>query len=407
MSVIDALALGWEARTWEPRSSMATMSRAAAARKGTPYRAAVPPQIATMRLTFGDAVLAAAEDARAEVTRFDAELSSMFGGEGEFAPLATVLLRTESSSSSQIENITAGARALALAEIGLARHGSNAELVAANVEAMQRAVAEADRLTPASILAIHAALMHDQPSADPGVFRTEPVWIGGAGAYPHGAQFVPPHHERIPDGIEDLCAFLGRTDLPLVAHAAVAHAQFETIHPFVDGNGRTGRALVHAMLRHGRATTRTTVPVSAGLLTDPSAYFTALTAYRAGDPDPIVTRFSEATFAAISNSRMLAAALKETDERWHAVLSARSDSVAWRILPMLLAQPAVTSRLVQQRTGVSQPAVDRALRQLSEAGILSSKNEHGAERRRDVVWRADEVITALDDFAERARRVRH
>ena len=80
--------------------------------------------------------------------------------------------------------------------------------------------------------------------------------------------------------------------------------------------------------------------------------------------------------------------------------------MAWRILPILLAQPAVTSRLVQQRTGVSQPAVDRALRQLSEAGILTSKNEHGAERRRDVVWRADEVITALDAFAERARRAR-
>ena len=127
------------------------------------------------------------------------------------------------------------------------------------------------------------------------------------------------------------------------------------------------------MLRHGRATTRTTVPVSAGLLTDTSTYFTALTAYRAGDPDPIVTRFSEATFAAIGNSRALAAALKGIDERWRAELTARRDSVAWQILPILLAQPAVTSRLVQQRTGVSQPAADRALRQLSEAGILTAE----------------------------------
>ena len=407
MSAIEALALRWEARTWEPQSAVATMSRAATARKGTPYKAAVPAQIATLRLTFDDAVTAAAEDARAEVTRFDAELSAMFGGEGEFAPLASVLLRTESSSSSQIENITAGARALALAEIGLAKHGSNAELVVANVEAMQRALTEADRMTPASILAIHAALMHDQRSADPGVFRSEPVWIGGSGAYPHGAQFVPPHQERIRDGIEDLCAFIGRTDLPLIAHAAIAHAQFETIHPFVDGNGRTGRALVHGMLRHGRATTRTTVPISAGLLTDTSTYFTALTAYRAGDPNPIVARFTDATFAAIDNSRVLAATLKGIDERWHAALTARSDSVAWRVLPVLLAQPAVTSRLVQQRTGVSQPAADRALRQLSEAGIVTSKNEHGGDRRRDVVWRSDEVITALDEFGERARRVRH
>lgn len=407
MSVIDALALGWEPRTWEPQSAMATMSRAAAARRGTPYQAAVTPRIAAMRFTLDDAVTAAAEDARAEVTRFDAELSTMFEARGEFAPLASVLLRTESSSSSQIENITAGSRALALAEIGLARHGSNAELVVANVEAMQRALADADLVTPASILAIHAALMHDQPAADPGLFRQEPVWIGGSGAYPHGAQFVPPHHERIADGIQDLCDFTARTDLPLVAHAAIAHAQFETIHPFVDGNGRTGRALVHAMLRHGGATTRTTVPVSAGLLTDTSTYFAALTAYRAGDPDPIVARFSEATFAAIGNSRVLAGALKAIDERWRAQLAARSDSVAWRILPILLAQPAVTSRVVQERTGVSQPAADRALRQLSEAGIVTAKNEHGRDRRRDVVWRADEVITALDEFAERARRARH
>ena len=359
-----------------------------------------------MRLTFDDAVTAAAEDARAEATRFDAELSGTFEGSEGFAPLASVLLRTEAASSSQIENITVGSRALALAEIGLARYGSNAELVVANVAAMQRAVAEAGRMTPAAILAIHAALMHDQPSAEPGAFRNEPVWIGGSGAYPHGAQFIPPHHERIRAGIQDLCAFIGRTDLPLIAHIAVAHAQFETIHPFLDGNGRTGRALVHAMLRHSRTTTRTTVPISAGLLTDTDAYFSALTAYRGGDPDPIVERFSEATFAAIGNSRVLAEELKGIVERWRLDLTARRDSVAWRIVPILLAQPAVTSRMVQERTGVSQPAADRALRHLGEAGILTSTNEHGRERKRDVVWRSDEVITALDGFAARSRRAR-
>ena len=80
--------------------------------------------------------------------------------------------------------------------------------------------------------------------------------------------------------------------------------------------------------------------------------------------------------------------------------------MAWRILPILLAQPAVSSRLVQQRTGASQPGVDRALRQLADAGIVTSRNEHGRDRRRDVVWRSDEVISALDEFGERARRGR-
>ena len=407
MDTIQALALGWESRVWESKSTAPTMSRTAAARRGTAYQAAVPARIATMRFPLDDAVSAAAEDARAEVTRFDAELSAVFERAEDFAPLASVLLRTESSSSSQIENITASSRALALAEIGLAKFGSNADLVAANVEAMQRAVAGAETITPDSILAIHAALMHDQPSTDPGTFRTEPVWIGGSSEYPHGADFIPPHHERIESAIEDLCAFAERTDLPLVAQAAIAHAQFETIHPFIDGNGRTGRALVHAMFRHGGATTRTTVPVSAGLLTDTHAYFSALTAYRAGDPNPIVQRFSEATFAAIGNSRTLASDLKAIEGRWHADLTARSDSAAWSVLPVLLAQPAVTSRLVQQRTGVSQPAADRALRHLRGAGIVTARNEHGKDRRRDVVWRSDEVIAALDAFAERARRGRH
>ncbi|MGL5849358.1 MAG: Fic family protein [Phycicoccus sp.] len=406
MSTIEALALGWEPRTWEPRSAQTAMSRLAAARRGTTYQAAVPARIATMRVTLDDAVTAAAEDARAEVTRFDAELSAMFERHGDFAPLASVLLRTESASSSQIENITASSRALALAEIGLATYGSNADLVVANVDAMQRAVSGVQRMTPPSILAIHAALMHHQPAAKPGAFRSEPVWIGGSNDFPHGADFVPPHSERIADAVVDLCAFADRTDQPLIAQVALAHAQFETIHPFIDGNGRTGRALVHAMLKHGGSTTRTTVPVSAGLLTDTGAYFSALTTYRSGDPNPIVARFSEATFAAISNSRVLASALKEIEGRWRAHLTARRDSAAWEVLPILLAQPAVTSRLVQEQTGVSQPAADRALRQLSDAGIVTVKNEHGKERRRDVVWRSDEVIAALDEFGERARRGR-
>ena len=73
--------------------------------------------------------------------------------------------------------------------------------------------------------------------------------------------------------MDDLVAFLGRLDIPVLAHVAIAHAQFETIHPFPDGNGRTGRAIVQAMLRHSRVTTNITVPVSAGLLHDAEGYY--------------------------------------------------------------------------------------------------------------------------------------
>lgn len=215
------------------------------------YPASVPAVITPMSFDVDSTVSAAAEDARAAITRFDAELSSLAGGDHEFAPMASVLLRTESMSSSQIENITAGARTLALAELGLTGFGSNAKQVVANVDAIKRALTVADDVSLETILSIHEALMRDQPHIGPGAFREEQVWIGGRDSYPHGADFVPPHHSRIRSTIDDLCAFTERSDLPLVAQVAIAHAQFETIHPFNDGNGRTGRAPVHAMLKKG------------------------------------------------------------------------------------------------------------------------------------------------------------
>ena len=403
MTSSSALKVGWDDVVWSPTTPPPAMDRQRTAVIGQTYRAAVPATIEQLDFRVHPDVSARAEDARAAVTRFDAELASMFGG--EFAPLAAVLLRTESASSSQIENITAGAKALSLADVGLVKFGSNASLVQANVAAMNRALELSGPLTPEHILSIHEALMHGQEQAEPGCFRNQQVWIGGTDYSPHRAEFVPPQDSRIAAAIEDLCAFTARTDLPLLAQAAIAHAQFETIHPFNDGNGRAGRALVHVMLRNGGATTLTTVPVSAGLLSDTDAYYDALGSYRSGDPNPIVEEFSRASFSAVQNGGELAADLKTIHDGWAAKLRARSDAVAWRILPFLVRQPSVTSKLIQSTMGVTQPAADNALRQLQDAGVLSSpKSVHGAGRMRNVVWQATEVLDALDRFGERARR---
>lgn len=400
---MDGLTLSWEDVIWEPTAPVQVMDRSRLSVVGSPYRAAVPACIQPMRFEIDPDVAARAEDARAAITRFDAELSVLF--DGEFAPLSAVLLRTESASSSQIENITVGAKALSLAGVGLAKFGSNASLVQANVEAMNRALVLRGPLTPDHILAVHEALMHGQDGADPGRFRDQQVWIGGTDHSPHRADFIPPQHSRIEESIEDLCAFSARTDLPLLAQAAIGHAQFETIHPFNDGNGRAGRALVHVTLRNGGATTRTTVPVSAGLLSDTDAYYEALNIYRNGDPNPIIEEFSRAAFAAVGNGQELAADLMAVHDRWATNLRARKDAVAWQVLPFLLRQPSVTSKLVQMTMKVTQPAADNALRQLQEAGALSKpKTVHGEGPKRNVVWQATEVLEALDRFGERARR---
>lgn len=399
MAADSAWTVTWETLAWESHASAFALNRTQRAAIRSTYDAAIPATIAHLDAAIDPIALAAADDARAEISRFDAELSTMLPGT-EIAPLAAVLLRTESASSSQIENITARAKALALAELGVAKFGSNAKLVAANVDAMNRAVHITDTVTPAAILAIHEALMRGQEHADPGRFRTEQVWIGGSSASPHAATFVPPHHARVETAVGDLCEFIGRTDVPLLAQSAIAHAQFETIHPFNDGNGRTGRALVHAMLKQGGATTRTTIPVSAGLLADTDSYFAALTAYREGDPSPIVARFADAAFAAIGNGRLLAEDLLGVYERWSASITARRTAAVWRVLPTLLSQPAVTSAVIQQTTGLSQPAADNVITQLREAGILTK----AAGVQRYLVWVATDVTQALDDFADRARR---
>ena len=242
--------------------------------------------------------------------------------------------------------------------------------------------------------------MRGQDHAAPGRFRSQQVWIGGSSASPHGASFVPPQHERINAAMDDLCAFIARTDIPLLTQCALAHAQFETIHPFNDGNGRVGRALVHAMLQHGGATTRATVPVSAGLLTDTEIYFDALTAYREGDITPIVARFVEATFAAIGNGRQLAQELVDIHAGWTASITARRDATIWQVLPLLLSQPVITSAAVQRTTGLSQPAADQVIRRLHDADVLTKAS--GGQRY--VAWVATEVTRALDEFAQRARR---
>lgn len=403
MTRIDELTLTWDDVIWDPTTPAPAMDRRRSAAVGRPYRAAVPAAIASIRFDLDAGVAAGAEDVRAAITRFDAQLAALF--DGEFAPLSAVLLRTESASSSQIENITVGAKALSLADVGLAKFGSNAKLVQANVEAMNRALELTGPLTPDHILSVHEALMHGQDHAEPGRYRGQQVWIGGTDFSPHQADYVPPQASRVERSLDDLCTFSERTDLPLMAQAAIAHAQFETIHPFNDGNGRTGRALVHVMIRNAGATTRTTVPVSAGLLSDTGAYYDALTAYRTGDPNPIVEEFSRAALAAVDNGQELAADLKVLHDSWTSTLRARKDAVAWRILPFLLRQPSVTSKLIQETMTVTQPAADNALRQLQAAGVLANpRTVHGEGPKRNIVWHAPGVLSALDRFGERARR---
>lgn len=375
---------------WEPQGVRYASS--ALPKYGT-YHPAVPANIADLVLDLPPSVFAEAESASNQITRFDAELG------GEIATFAAVLLRTESAASSQIENLTASARNIAEAELSTGKAKRNAEMIVANTAAMQAAVALSDTVDADAILAMHRPLMAKEPRHTPGEFRTEPVWIGG-GSTPIGATFVGPRHELVPGEIGDLIAFAQRADVPVLPQIAVAHAQFETIHPFTDGNGRTGRALVQAMLRNRGLTRQVTVPVSAGLLADTDAYFAALTSYRDGDATPIVERFSHASILAIANGRQLVADIRDIRENWNDVITARSDSAVWKVADLVTRRPVVNAALLEQELGIESTNAHRYLNPLTEGGILVETTSGPRNR----VWRSPEVLAALDAFAERAGR---
>lgn len=387
-------AVTYEEHQWVSSHPRGVASRAQLARHHGPYKAAVPAVIADVEVRLPPEVVSASTEAAQEVARFDAELG------GEIAQFSAVLLRSEAAASSQIENLTASARAVAEATLGEPA-GANAQQVVGNVDAMKAALALADDVDADALLAMHRALLaHTDPDIA-GRWRNEQVWIGGSPLGPHLATFVPPHHLRVPGAIDDLVEFIARVDIPVLAHVAIAHAQFETIHPFSDGNGRSGRALMHAMLRRAALVRNLTVPISAGLLVSVDDYFDALTAYRAGDAAPIVERFSEAAFAAVDNGRRLVGDLRALRADWDTRIRARRDATAWRVADLLLRHPVVNVRLVSDELGIAPQNVYRSLAPLLDAEVLTSSG-----RQRGRVWRSVEVLAAVDGFARRAGRRR-
>jgi Fic family protein len=382
-----------ETHPWVSRIPDDLVSRSVRERHAGPYRSAITPAIAHVEVELTSRTLALADEASTEIARFDAELGT------EVAPFAAILLRSESASSSRIENLTSSARAIALAELGSDERPNAAEIVS-NVHAMKAAIELSDHIDEKAVLAMHSALLLNHQPEIVGRWRDQQVWTGGNDYGPHQAAFVPPHHDRVPAAMADLIEFARRDDIPVLVHAALIHAQFETIHPFPDGNGRTGRAVIHAILRHRGLTRNVTIPVSAGLLTDTGGYFDALTAYRRGEPEAIVSQMAEATFTAITNGRLLVGDLNGARERWSEKIEARRDAVIWRIMDLLLRQPVVDAALVERELDVTPANASRALLQLAAAGVT----KEFSDKKRNRLWQAPEVLSALDEFAARAGR---
>jgi Fic family protein len=345
-------------------------------------------------------------DAERAIAVLDAEAATLADAEA----LARILLRAESVASSRIEGLEVGARRLlraeAAIELGAETSDVTATEVLSNIDAMAAAVKSINPGEPITLdllLDFHRRLLAGtRLDTHAGTIREEQNWIGGSSYSPRSAAFVPPPPEYVPGLLDDLCRFCNSDDIPAVAQAALAHAQFETIHPFVDGNGRTGRALIHLVLRRRGLATRVLPPVSLVLATWADDYVLGLDATRYRGPvtsaaaqdgtDLWVGRFAAACRRAVAYAASFEERAGRLQESWRAQLgSIRANSATDVLLRRLPGAPILTVTSAARLIGRSFTAANDAITRLAGADVLRQITVG----RRNRAFEAPEVIEAF------------
>lgn len=299
--------------------------------------------------------------------------------------IAGQLMRSEAIASSQMEGIAtpgnrALARALMNADAGPGRPTAPAAATMANIAAVrgayERAVVSNGPLLTEDIKATHAAIAQSDRwlLQHAGQVRESQNWIGFDSATPVGAEFVPPPARLVEELLEDLSAFCSRTDVSPMLQAAVAHAQFETIHPFADGNGRVGRTLIGEILCRGGLAREVVPPTSLVLAGDREAYVAGLTSWRFDDegPDRWITLLAEAVEQAATGSIQLADEVAHLQRTWQrASAHRRSDATTRALIPLLPAHPMITAETAARLLGRSYETGRVAVQQLEVDGVLA------------------------------------
>lgn len=382
-------------RAWEANLERDTPVRY---RKACRYRAFVPDPLAGQQLMLDLELAGLLSDAEARVRQLNQPVPALL-------PLSRLLLRTESIASSKVEGLAVDAQALARAEakldLGEGRVSSTTVEVLSNIDAMETAIHEAstsERFGIAGIVRIHEQLLARTSHAHfAGRIRTVQNWIGGNDYKPCGADFVPPPPEELPALLDDLVAIINDDAMPPIVQAALVHAQFETIHPFEDGNGRVGRALIHVVLRRRGVAEHYVPPISVLFARDRERYIRGLVRFR--DDDGIPDWIEYFAVAAARAARFAGRYLEDVrilDRQWRAALEStqnppRSDATAWRIIDILAGHPYITAPIAGAATGRSRPQVYEAVEQLEAAGVLKAAGKAGRAR----VYEVDGLIALL------------
>lgn len=357
--------------------------------------ATVPPFIEHLDYVPSLALMSATESALIAIAQADTDAA------GHSAALSRFMIRTESVASSKIERITANAEDFARAIAGNRSNSSAVSMVAASnaLHELVTIVGDRSSFELDDLLAAHRALMRDVPfeAAYAGRLRDMQTWVGGSDYAPRGALHIPPAPARVESMMRDLLGYLNRDDIPALVQASIAHAQFESIHPFTDGNGRIGRALVAASLRRRGVTRHAVIPLASGILARRDDYFGALGTYRGGDPAPIVELFTRAAHVAALESRSSIDRIKALPAEWMDEVKPRRGSAIATLLPVFFDHPVMNAEDVERHSGAKTVQTYAAIDRLVDAGVIREITG----RKRDRVWVASDLLVELDELDRR------
>ena len=282
---------------------------------------------------------------------------------------ARLLLRAEGVASSRIEAINAPVELVAVADAERSAIGPAAE-IADNRRALDAALRQKGALTHKDLWRWHRILMAsaDLDKRPMGKWRDRLGWVGGP--TPHRAAHVAPPDDRIEALMLDVVEYANHPRHDPVTAAALVHAQFETIHPFADGNGRIGRLLISWML-HRHIGMAVPPPVSVAFLRDVGGYLSGLTLFRTVGPDEWVRWFARTLEYAATSATATLAAVGDLVASWPARLDGiRSDAAAHQLVGHVVGHPALDVETVVGLINVSRPAARTALETLAERGVL-------------------------------------
>lgn len=377
------------------------------------YHYYLPTPLADLNVSLVPDVVGDITRAENAITKLNARSVALHSSEG----LARLLLRAEAVSSSHIEGLSIGTRRLLRAEMNRTGKGSfkfdeAAADIVGNIHAMEFAVQEAaaeSRVTVDTILQIHETLCAGtRIESFGGAIRTSQNWVGGNSYNPLQAEYIPPAPEHVIGLLEDLAAFCNDEVVSPVLQAALVHAQFESIHPFVDGNGRTGRALIHLILKRRGLAPHLIPPISLCMATHAQDYVEGLGAFRfvdGEDPEEAQTQlndwvsfFAGACLEACEEAEAFEESARELQESWKKQLgSIRKGSALELLLNEMVGMPVFTIGSACEATDRTFAAMSPAVMRCVDAGIVKPIGS----QKRNRAFEVPDVIDAFNLFERR------